>query len=104
MMDQRSLNRNLSYVRPSNRTSTHLNCIRLNPNKHHDKHNKAIIKRCLEYLYNGTIFMTECIFVNGERCDILLPTMPLIEEIMITESDERLNKKNYPFRVIKVKV
>ena len=99
----RILNNSLNYVRPSNRTGSHLNCIRLSPNKHQDRHNKKMIERCLEYLYTGTPFITEPIFLNGERADILLPTIPLIEEIMISETKERFDKKNYPFRIVKIK-
>lgn len=84
----------------------HMNCIRLSANKHHDKHNRAIIERCLEYLYLGVNFIVEARFVNGQRADILFPMRvpPDIEEIMITESDERLEAKNYPFKITPIRI
>ena len=84
----------------------YINCIRLNPNKHHDKHNKAVLERCLEYLYLGIDFITEARFVNGSRCDILLPMRvpPEIEEIMLSETDERFEAKNYPFKITPIRI
>ena len=98
----RIINKNLQEVRISNRSGSHLNCIRLNASCS-DEHNLEIIKRCMEYLKNGIPFLTECIFVNGMRCDILLPaTYPaLIEEIAVSESNESLanKQKKYPFPI-----
>jgi len=82
----------------------HMNAIRLNANRHHDKHNRAIIERCLEYLYLGIPFITEAKFGNGQRCDILLPMTQEIEEIMITETQERLEAKEYPFKIKVVRI
>ena len=101
---QRKINEALQQVRISNRSGLHDNCIRLNPNKKHHQHNIEIIKRCLEYLYNGTPFLTEAIFNNGQRADILLPSIPLIEEVMITETDKYFETKNYPFPIKQIKI
>ncbi len=79
------------------------NCIRLNPSCS-DDHNWEIVARCMEYLKTGTAFYTEVIFLNGQRADILVPAIPLIEEVMVTETEERLNKKNHPFRIKKVRI
>jgi len=83
----------------------HLNCIRLNPTCS-EKHNRAIIDRCMEYIKTGVLFLTEATFVTGGRCDILLlsTTPPLIEEILVSESDERFEAKSYPFRTVKIRV
>lgn len=101
---QEQLNYVSRFLKPNE--MRHLNSIRLNPNRHHDKHNRAILERVLEYLYLGIDFITEARFVNGSRCDILLPSRvpPEIEEIMITESDERLEAKNYPFNIRRIKI
>ncbi len=102
---QRKINESLQQVRISNRSGLHDNCIRLNPNKKHHQHNIEIIKRCLEYLYNGTPFFTEVIFdKNGQRADILLPSIPLIEEIMISETDKYFETKDYPFPIKQIRV
>ena len=100
------INEALNYLRLGNRG--HLNCIRLVNSNLRTKHTEEIISRCLEYLENGIPFVTEAIFKNNSRCDILLPATFEIEEIMNTETDESiLAKQNkYPdiFRVIKVRV
>jgi len=100
---QKIINENIQQVRQSNRTGSHLNCIRLNPSSR-GPHNNEIIKRCLEYLELGIPFLTETIFHNGQRADILKPSIPEIEEILVSETDERFDKKDYPFRIIKVKI
>ena len=105
-MDQKTqekINKNIVWVNPSNRTSSHINCIRLNTSCS-DKHNDEIIKRCKEYLKLGVPFMTEVIFITGGRADIFLPSIPLIEEIMVTETKERLEEKDYPFPIKAIKV
>ncbi len=99
------LNKNLQSVRASNRHSSHLNCIRIN-NPHQILHALGIIFRCLEHLKDGRVFLTEPIFNNGTRADILLPLLGQIEEIMVSETKERFEKKAslYPFKVVPVKV
>ena len=107
---QQNINRSLLHVRPSNKSGSHLNCIRLRNNVldgRYDKHNLEIVKRCMEYLKLGIPFMTEVIFVDGQRADILKPATGEIEEIAVTEKEESLERKkaNYPFpiRVIRVR-
>ncbi len=104
MEQQKKINEALQEVRVSNRSGSHINCIRLSKNKFHHQHNLEVIKRCLEYLYIGTPFLTEAIFNNGSRADILLPSIPEIEEIMITETEEYFDTKNYPFPIKQIKV
>ena len=82
----------------------HLNCIRLNSSCS-DKHNDEIIRRCKEYLKIGTQFLTEVNLVRGGRADILIPHLNLIEEIMVSESDDRFHRKNYsPFKVVQIRI
>ena len=102
---QERINRALKEVRFSNASGSHCNCIRLNSSCS-DEHNLEIVKRCMGYLKLGVPFYTEVIFNNGERADILLPSLdpPLIEEIMVTETKERLEAKSYPFRIVEVRV
>lgn len=100
---QNKINEALSYVRMSNRG--HLNCIRINPSCS-TAHNFKIVELCHEYLRTGVPFMTEAIFKDGQRCDILLPATMEIIEVMHTETEKRFNSKTYPkeFTITKVRV
>ncbi len=97
-------NEALQEVRISNRSGSHLNCFRCNVHDS-DKHICKMFEIWLEHRRLGIPILTEAIFNNGERADILLPKTREIIEIMCSETEERLNAKNYPFpiRVVKVK-
>ena len=87
---------------------THRNCIRLNTSCS-DKHNMEIVKRCLEMLKIGCPFFTEVAFTEGRGvCDILYPSLHEIDEILVSESDERFEEKvnKYPscFKINKIRV
>ena len=81
----------------------HLNCIRINIHDS-DKHNDEIIRRCKEYLKLGIPYLTQVVFIKGGIADILKPTIPEIEEILVTETDERFEAKKYPFRTIAIRI
>ena len=100
---QRKINEALSYLRLGNRG--HCGCIRLNPQSK-GPHNDKIIELCKVYLEMGVPFVTEAIFQNNSRCDILLPSIFQIVEVLNTETEERFNSKNYPkvFKITKVRV
>ena len=102
---QARINESLNEIRLGNRG--HLNCIKLNPQSK-GPHNDKIIELCTEFLSTGTTFMTEAIFHNGRRADILLPGLQEIIEILRTESEAQFKKKimYYPkiFTIRKVKV
>ena len=100
---QKEINEALQEVRISNRSGNHLSCFRCNVHDS-DKHIYFMFKRWLEYRRLGVPILTEAIFNNGERCDILLPATKEIIEIMVTETDERLDSKKYPFPIRKIKV
>ena len=93
---QRKINETLTQVRISNRSGSHIGCIRLNVSAGID-HNREIIRRCYEYLTLGIPFMTEAIFLNGSRCDILLPITNEIIEISHSESEKRFKVKQYKY-------
>lgn len=99
---QSRINENMQSVRVSNRSGSHIGCFRCNPSDS-DLHIYTAFNRWLEYRKLGTAVITEAIFNNGQRADILLPSIPLIEEIMVTETNERLEAKNYPFPIKQVK-
>ena len=84
------------------------NCIRLTNNNLGTKHTEQMIATCLEFLENKVPFITEAIFTDGSRCDILCPSTKDIIEILHTETDEMFKDKikKYPayFNVLKVRV
>ena len=104
---QRKINESLSELRFSNKSGSHLNCIRLNPSSK-GPHNDKMIELCKFYLDLGIPFITEAVFSNGKRCDILLPATQEIIEVLNTETDEEFEEKikSYPgiFEVKKVRV
>lgn len=98
------INQNMQKLRQSNRCSSHINCIRLTPNRNMKEHNRKIIELCEEYLYTGVEFITEAIFVDGQRADIYLPYLD--EAIEVGYSEKELDpKKHYPVnRVTFIKI
>ena len=54
------------------------------------------------------LFITEAIFTNGKRCDIIDLTEGTIYEILNSEDEKKFNEKvkNYPkeLEIVKVKV
>ena len=104
---QARINEALLEVRISNRSGNHFKCFRCNVHDS-DKHIFAMFNRRLEYRRLGVPVMTEVIFLNKKRCDILLPTTFEIIEILSSETDERFEEKKetYPkvFEIKKVRV
>ena len=101
------INEALQTIIISNRNGSHLNCIRLS-NAASEEHNKKIIEICLEFLRTNTPFMTEAIFHNGYRADLINCYTHEVMEIMVTETDESIENKisKYPdlFKIVKVRV
>jgi len=98
---------NSNLIRFSNRCGSHINCFRfsLSENREH------IIKKldiCIELKQLNHEFITEAIFVNNSRADVVDLTTGEIYEILCSESEENFEEKikNYPkdFRVIKIRV
>ena len=99
-----NVNERLQNIRVSNRK---LNCLRW----HNNESRQHILKKldiCIELKNSKHTFITEAIFVNGSRCDIIDLTTGEIYEILCSETEEDFEEKikRYPkcFRVIKVKV
>ena len=99
-----SVSNNLDYIRFSNRK---LNCLRW----HNNESYSHILKKldiCIELRNSNHDFITEAIFINGFRADIIDLTTGEIYEILYSESEEDFEEKikNYPkcFRIIKIKV
>jgi len=54
----------------------------------------------------GIPFYTEVITLDGQRCDILLPATGdgEIEEILVSETKERFEAKNYPLKTKAIRI
>jgi len=98
------VNTRLQHIRVSNRK---LNCLR----GHNNESREHIIKKldiCRWLKEINHIFITEAIFVNGSRADIVDLTEGVIYEVLCSEKEEDCDRKikKYPgeFRVVKVKV
>lgn len=92
----------LQHIRFSNRK---LNCLRW----HNNESREHILKKldiCIELKNINHAFITEAIFLNGSRADIVDLTDGVIYEVMNSETDDKFDEKvnNYPeeFRVVKV--
>ncbi|MBS3156690.1 hypothetical protein J4442_00775 [Candidatus Woesearchaeota archaeon] len=88
------VNERLQYVRISNRK---LNCLRWHNNETREHIIKKLdICRWLKEIEHE--FITEAIFVNGSRADIIDLTDGIIYEILVSEEEKRFNEKikNYP--------
>jgi len=100
---EENITESLKLFRPSNLSGSHRNCIRLNPSCS-DKHNNEIVRRCLINLKLGIPFFTEVITLEGQRVDILLPSVMQIEEILVSETKERFEAKNYPLHTKAIRI
>ena len=99
-----SVSNNLNYIRFSNRK---LNCLRW----HNNESREHILKKldiCISLKNSNHDFITEAIFSNGSRADVVDLTAGEIYEILVSEDERELIEKikKYPkcFRVIKFKV
>ena len=99
-----SVSERLQYIRFSNRK---LNCLRW----HNNESREHILKKldiCIELKNMNHIFITEAIFVDGGRADIIDLTSGIIYEIMNSENEKDCDEKvkNYPkeFRIVKLGV
>jgi hypothetical protein len=70
--------------------------VRLNANNT-DAHEFRKFEICRQLNKEGKEFFTECVLINGKRCDILVIDDLLIIEILVTEKvqDFEIKRKNY---------
>ena len=92
----------LELIRVGNRK---LNCLRWHNNESREHIIKKLdICRWLKEINHS--FITEAIFLDGSRADIVDLTASVIYEVVVSESEESFNEKvkKYPriFRVVKV--
>ena len=98
----------LQTIEFSNRSGSHIGCIRLN-NNCSDLHNDKIIEIAKEFNRLQIPYLTEAKFINNlGKADIINLATHEIYEIAVSESDESIIAKQnkYPdiFKIIKVRV
>lgn len=96
----------INHIRISNRSGSMVNKLRMFKNNTFD-HELAKYFLCWELLQRDHNFITEAIFENNQRADIIDLTTQTIYEIMENETIEEFNKKikSYPdyFLIIPIK-
>ena len=100
-----SRNDTARLVRSSNRIGNHRNCVRISTGNSLE-HEIAKLKKCYELLKEGKEFLTEAIFENGTRADILVLDDGIAIEIVCSEKEESLEKKaaNYPVEMEVIRI
>ena len=95
----------LNLVRFSNRCGGHVNCIRFSLGESW-QHIAKKVEVCCSLREMGHDFLTEAIFLNGSRCDVLDITEGVVYEILHSETDEQLAEKikKYPETLAVIKV
>ena len=98
------VNERLQNIRVSNRK---LNCLRW----HNNESRQHVIKKldiCIELKDLNHEFITEAIFINNSRADVVDLTTGEIYEILVSEEEKDFYEKikNYPkcFRIIKIRI
>jgi hypothetical protein len=98
------VNLNLQHIRISNRK---LNCLRWGSNETKG-HILKKLEVCIELKEIEHEFITEAIFVNGGRADVIDLTEGVVYEVLVSEKEENFNEKikKYPeeFEVVKIEV
>jgi hypothetical protein len=87
-------NKIFRQVRSSNRSGSHNGCVRIFPNNTFE-HERVKFEICYKLLGEGWDILTEAIFTNGKRCDILAVSKgrAVIIEIETPKSKKELDKK-----------
>lgn len=87
----------LNEIRSSNRIGSHVNCVHFFKNNT-TNHEMAKAKVCMALLKLNRDFMTEAIFTNGKRADVVDLEFGVVYEILETETMEEFKKKldTYP--------
>jgi hypothetical protein len=102
-LKQKYSNESLQTIRISNRK---LNCLRWGSNETKE-HILKKLDICIELKEINHNFITEAIFINGSRADVIDLTEGIIYEILVSEREENFKEKikKYPriFTIIKIK-
>ena len=88
----------LNEIRISNRSSSHIGCFRGSPGAESDEHLDMKYQVWKQLKKWGHDVMTEVIFENGKRADVIDMTDGIIFEILHTETVQELQEKvkDYP--------
>lgn len=99
------LRNSLNLVRFSNRCGSHMNCIRFSLGESR-QHIAKKVELCTMLREMKHDFLTEAIFLNGSRCDILDITAGVVYEVLHSETEEQLAEKvkHYPEQLTVMKV
>ena len=104
---QMLINQAMQKVRANSRGRKYINAVMVNPSNSYS-HEKAKFDECWKLAEKGIDFLTEAIFENGQRADIVALDVEgegcYAIEIMVSEKEDRFNKKEYPFPIVKVKI
>jgi len=81
----------------------HVNCIRLNIGNTLE-HERAKFEKCWELKNAGEEFLTEAVFENGLRADVVNLDRGMVYEIIASEGEDSLKNKaySYPLPIIKI--
>lgn len=98
---QKRINQNLCMFRRSNRQT---NSLRWGSNET-DNHIQTKLEVCKALKNKGHDFMTEGIFLTGERCDVVDLVEGIVYEVLDSESLEEfeVKKSKYPMLVFAIK-
>ncbi len=92
----------LNLVRISNRVGSHVGCVRIGSESREHFIKKAEV--CFDLKKRGHLFVSEGIFKDGQRADIIDLTEGYIYEILKSETDIMLKKKSYPLKIKAIKI
>lgn len=99
------LRHHLNEIRASNRCGSHCGCIRISPSNTRF-HEYMKFQVCYELARLGHKYITEAIFENNKRADIVDLNTGIIYEIVYSEKEESIKEKenSYPrvFQIIKI--
>lgn len=100
IMEARNQSRRL--VRQSNKIGSHCGCIRIGSET--PEHARLKFEICLILHENGFEYLTEAIFENGSRADILVTDLNISIECLVTEKDGPSEKDlKYPVEIYRVR-
>ncbi|GAG66843.1 unnamed protein product [marine sediment metagenome] len=93
----RKRNDAMREIRHSNKIGSHRNCIRINVGNSIE-HELAKLRICYSLISDGKEIITEAIFNNGSRADIVVLDDYKIIEVLYSESEEACLEKSkmYP--------
>lgn len=104
---QMLINQAMTKVRPNSRGRKYINAVMVNPTNTY-AHEKAKFDECWKLSKKGIDFLTEAIFENRQRADIVALDVEgegvYCVEILHSETEARFEKKEYPFPIIKIYV